>query len=106
MNLLVTVTRRVTSHSKNAHWLRDILEPLWTQVLKGIWRVSAYVVEKRFAYPNVVGLRSLLNASRYVYAVAGKTAFCDDDISEMNADAQFWASVSYCDDRTELLCIS
>lgn len=71
------------------HRLLDIFELLVAGIFKDCVDLAAHLSESVIRYANAAGLGDAFQSRRNVDAVAENIAFLDDDVADVNADADF-----------------
>ena len=78
----------VQQHAVGAHRVGDVLDRLRAQVLKADLDLAPGLVESRAGDNHATRIRELLKASRYIDAISVDVVAFDDDIAEIDADAE------------------
>ena len=76
-----------------AHRPRNVLDLLFTHVLEGEGKLVAYLVAHHAADADTTRLRQGFEASGHVDAVAEDVVAIDDDVAEIDANAELDARI-------------
>jgi hypothetical protein len=71
------------------YWSYNILQPLLTDILENHANLIAYLPKGVFGNANAARLSNTLQSGSNVHAVAKNITFLDDNVANMNANAEF-----------------